>query len=110
MIVKPEWLDKIYEDKDHEIRGQPCHSKKGKRIYFCPSEESAVTGTAILADCLGPLTQAQFDQLRPRHKVPGASQYAKTYAWVLKQTRRLEPRPIVRKHGSVVWQIGPGGA
>ena len=58
-MVKPQWLDQIYEDKDIEIRGQPCRPKIGQRIFLCPSGASAVTGTAVVADCLGPLTRPQ---------------------------------------------------
>ena len=107
--MKPEWLDQIYEDKDIEIRGQSCRSKIGKRIYLCPSRASAVTGTAVIADCLGPLTPEQFDELRPRHKVPGASPYEKTFAWVLRDVQRV-PRVPIKRNESVIWQTGPGGA
>ena len=106
-MVKPQWLDQIYEDKDIEIRGQPCMPKIGQRIFLCPSGASAVTGTAVVADCLGPLTRQQFDELRPRHKVPGASPYAKTYAWVLIKRQRVTPQAIIRSN-AVIWQRGPG--
>ena len=97
------------EDKDLEIRGTPCH-KKGELIYLCPSGASAVTGTAVLADCLGPLTREEFDDLRPRHKVPGPSPYEQTYAWVLQQRQRMPHQPIRRKPGAMIWQKGPGWA
>ena len=110
LIVKPEWLDKIFdEDKDMEVRGSPCDSKIGKLIYFCPSGASAVTGTARIVECLGPLSQFLWDELRPRHKVPGPRTYGdKTYAWVLSQVQRMPPKPI-KRNASVIWQTGPGG-
>lgn len=100
----------IYEaNKDLEIRGQRCTSKINKGIYLCPSGASAVTGTAVVVDCLGPLTPEQWNELRPRHKVPGPRAYGSTtYAWVLQQVERMPPQPI-KRNSSVIWQTGPGG-
>ena len=110
LFVKPKWLHLIlYKDKDLEIRGQPCYTKIGKRIYLCPSGAKAATGTAVVAACLGPLTRKEFNELRPRHKVPGASGYKRTFAWVLEQRQRVPRRPFDRKQGPVIWQTGPGG-
>ena len=107
LIVQQEWLDKILdEDKDLEIRGQPSN-KKGELIYLCASGASAVTGTAVFAGCLGPLTREQFDELRPRHKWPGQRPYSETYAYVLQQRQRMPHQPIRRKPGAIVWQKGP---
>lgn len=111
LIVKPKWLEKIYETgKDLEIRGQRCPSKINKGIYFCPSGASAVTGTAVIVDCLGPLTPKQWRELRPRHQVPGPRFYGShTYAWELQKVERRPPHPIVRST-QVIWQTGPGGS
>ena len=110
LIIQPEWLKKILDgSKDLEIRGKPCHKKVGTRIFLSASESSAVSGSALVVDCHGPLTEGEWERMRPRHRVPGMRTYGKhTHAYELAGVRRLKCIPIRRKQGSVVWQTGPG--
>lgn len=111
LIIKPEWLNKILDgEKDLEIRRQPCTSKKGKRIWLAASGASEVWGSAVVKDCLGPLSTTQWDHLRLRHRVAGERVYGScTYAYELVDVQKLEHAiRIQRKRGSIGFQTGSG--
>ena len=68
-----------------------------------------VTGMATVKGSrkLGAL---EWEASRYQHCVPGGRLYGdRTHAWELAGAQRITPTAIMRKHGSVDWQTGPGG-
>jgi hypothetical protein len=111
VMMKGKWLKMIYnKKKDIEVRNNG-KTVLGLRIFFCESGTSIVSGYAVVADVLGPLSSQDWEGLRDRHCIPGGLFYkkGKNYGWVLKGVKRLRhPVRIARKDGSVGSQIGPG--
>ena len=107
----PEWLELILNgDKKLEIRGKACTNKVGKRVWLCASRTGMVTGKATVKGSRK-LSAQEWENTRGQHCVPGGRIYgASTHAWELAGAQRVAPVAIVRKHGSVDWQIGPGAA
>lgn len=97
-------------EKDLEIRRQPCRNKMGHRIWLAASGTSEVWGSAVVKDCLGPLSTMQWDHFRPRHHVAGERVYGPwTYAYELVDVHKLEQAiRIKRKRGSIGFQTGSG--
>jgi hypothetical protein len=94
--------------KRYEIRSQAT-TKRGERIYIAASGTSAIYATATVTDCIGPLTQTQWKQMREGHCVPDAQRYygESTYAWVLSDVEPIWPTiPFNRKPGAIIWQRG----
>jgi hypothetical protein len=110
LILLSEWLEQLLDKtKDLEIRGKPCPSKVGTYIWLAASESSQVTGRAYVKACHGPLSVPEWEALRSRHRVSGERFYGDhTFAYELEEVQRVQPIPILRKRGSVGWQIGDG--
>ena len=111
LIILPEWLRLIYRGpKKIEIRSVRYASYVGKRIFLCASESSEVSGCVTLQRIEGPLSSERWASLRGLHCVPGDRAYGDiTYAWWMDEVEYFStPIPIVRKHGSVITQVGPG--
>jgi hypothetical protein len=104
LVIRKEPLDKILAGKKTwEIRGKAT-SLRG-RIALIASKSGHVVGTCEVVDVVGPLTLAQFQRNARRAGFqPGRLPYAKTFAWVLRDARRL-PEPIRYHHppGAVIW-------
>ena len=109
IIIKPHWLKMILaRRKIYEIRGKPCKKALGQHIYLAASGTSAVFGTAVVVDSIGPLDAEQWASLRPGHCVRDASQpYSTTYAWQLSNVECFQkPQHFTRNPGAIVWQLG----
>ena len=109
LIIKPKWLEKILSgEKDLEIRGAPCCKKVGRTIELAASGTSAVYGEALVVACYGPLTPAEWEAMRARHRVTSRSlPYKRTYAWELAVGAvHVRPKPFIRKNGAIIWQRG----
>ena len=110
LVIVPEWCNLILDhEKTMEIRSIPCTDKVGKEIWLAMSGTSKVYGRARVKACHGPMSKSQWELFRPLHLVPGKRFYgARTHGWELVDVRRCAPKPIVRKNGAVIFQIGPG--
>ncbi len=110
LIIKKEFLDMILSgQKTWEIRGSAT-SRRGP-IALIQSQSGLVVGTCEVVGVEGPLTLAT---LKANHRKTGfrptSLYYRKTYAWVLRNARRL-PQPIPYRHpaGAVIWvKLGEG--
>lgn len=107
LLIRRPWIDMILDGgKTWEIRGART-SVRG-RIGLIASRSGTVVGVCDLVDCVGPLTAEEFRTnakkagMRPSDATLGY--YRQTYAWVLKNPRRLE-RPVPYQHpsGAVIW-------
>ena len=108
LFVNSYWLDKIRSgEKTVEIRGFRCDQKM---LWLSPCRSSKATIKVHVSRCLGPLSAAEWDEMREQHKVVGDRNYGeKTFAWEFSDVLILEP-PIdfVRKKGPIIYQVGPG--
>jgi hypothetical protein len=107
LLIRRPWIDKILDgEKIWEIRGSRT-SVQGT-IGLIASRSGTVVGVCDLVDCIGPLTRGEFRKnakkagMHPREATLGY--YRHTYAWVLKNARKLA-RPIEYRHpsGAVIW-------
>jgi hypothetical protein len=107
LLIRRPWIDKILDgEKTWEIRGSRT-SVQGP-IALIASRSGTVVGVCDLVDCIGPLTADEFRKnakkagMRPTEATLGY--YRQTYAWVLKNARKLA-RPIEYQHpsGAVIW-------
>ncbi len=108
LLIRSPWIDKILDgSKTWEIRGTRTH--KRERIALIQSGSGTVIGVADLVDAVGPLTKSQFvaDARKIGLKKSEASRglpYRRTFAWVLKNPRRLKkPVPYRHPYGSIIW-------
>jgi hypothetical protein len=104
LLIKKVWLDRILAGtKTWEIRSQRT-TRRGP-ISLIQSGSGTVVGTTEIVDVVGPLTLEELQQAAPQAgflatRLP----YAKTYAWVLKDAKRLpEPVPYEHPTGAVIW-------
>ena len=108
LIIKQPWIDKILTgDKTWEIRGSA--TKVRGQIWLIQSGTGQIVGSCELADCRGPLSHKDMLANQPKHQIPPESladglPYKKTYAWVMKEARRLD-EPVWYEHlpGAAVW-------
>lgn len=107
LLIRRPWIDKILDgEKTWEIRGS--RTSVGGQIGLIASGSGTVVGVCDLSGCIGPLTADEFRKnakkagKRPSEVTLGY--YRQTYAWVLKNARRLQ-RPVPYKHpsGAVIW-------
>jgi hypothetical protein len=103
LILKEPLAEILVGTKTWEIRGKAT-ARRG-RIALIESKSGHVVGTCEVVDVLGPLTLAELRRnaaltgFRP-NRLP----YATTYAWVLRDARRLaEPVPYEHPSGAVIW-------
>lgn len=114
LLIRAPYIDWILNgSKVWEIRGSST-TKRG-RIALIQSGTGTVVGVAHLVDVVGPLTPSEYlsnaDKLGlKRSQLSGRLHYARTFAWVLKNARRLKT-PVRYCHpcGSIIWvKLGPG--
>lgn len=107
LLIRRPWIDMILDGKKTwEVRGSRT-SVEGQ-IALVESGSGTVVGVCDLVDCIGPLTANQFRKnatkagMRPSETSLGY--YRQTFAWVVKNARRLD-RPVPYKHpsGAVIW-------
>jgi hypothetical protein len=107
LLIRRPWIDKILNgEKTWEIRGSRT-SAQGQ-IGLIASRSGTVIGVCDLVDCIGPLTGNEFRKnakkagMRPSEATLGY--YRQTFAWIVKNARRLE-RPVEYQHpfGAVIW-------
>jgi hypothetical protein len=102
--IMKEPIDKILAGtKTWEIRGTTT-SRRGP-IGLIQSKTGHVVGTCEVVDVVGPLSleDLQGNEERTGSR-PDQLYYQKTYAWVLRNARRLsEPIPFRHPHGAVIW-------
>jgi hypothetical protein len=106
LIIKQEFLDLILcGRKDWELRGSPTNVAGA--IALIQAGSGTIVGRADLDSVFGPLSlgdlKANASHLGCR-PAEVSKYYPKTYAWVLKNAKRLK-RPIPYRHpqGAVIW-------
>jgi hypothetical protein len=104
LLVLKEPLDMILSGiKTWEIRGSRT-AHRG-RIALIESKSGTVVGTCEVVDAVGPLSLAELRR-NARHSGyhPSALPYRRTYAWVLRNARRLSKAvPYHHPSGAVIW-------
>jgi hypothetical protein len=113
LLIRFPYIDWILAGtKTWEIRGSST-AKRG-RIALIKSGTGTVIGVADLVGAVGPLTRldlaANARKLGLRKRPLGPLPYRKTFAWVLKNARRLKT-PVRYRHpsGCIIWvNLGPG--
>jgi hypothetical protein len=104
LAIRKEPLDKILaETKTWEIRGKAT-ARRGP-IALIESKSGHVIGTCAVVDVVGPLTLAELQRNARRTGFqPSELPYATTYAWIVRDARRL-PKPVPYRHpsGAVIW-------
>jgi ASCH domain-containing protein len=114
LLIRSPYIDWILAGtKTWEIRGSST-AKRG-RIALIQSGSGTVIGVADLVEAVGPLTRrdlaANARKLGLRKPGPsGPLHYRRTFAWVLKNARRLKT-PVRYRHpsGCIIWvNLGPG--
>ena len=107
LLIRRPWIDMILDGKKTwEIRGSRTLMRG--RVALVVSGTGTVFGVCDLVDCVGPITAEAFRTnakkvgIRPSEATLG--HYRQTYAWVLKNARRLE-RPVPYQHppGAIIW-------
>jgi len=106
LVIKRQFVDLILSGrKDWELRGS--RSRIRGVIGLIESGSGLVVGHATLADVVGPLSLAEL-KASARHLGCRSNEislyYAKTFAWVLTDAKRLA-RPVEYRHpqGAVIW-------
>jgi hypothetical protein len=108
LLIRQPWIDKILRrEKQWELRGS--RTKVRGLIALVQSGTGTVVGTCELVDVEGPLSVAELRRSTVRHQVPAnlfnnRPPYPRTYAWVLREARRLH-KPVRYEHpsGAVIW-------
>jgi hypothetical protein len=115
LLVKKPWIGHILDNKKSwEIRGQKT-SIRGE-IALIESGTGKIKGTCNLIDVKGPLSLNELtdssnvnlghftEDQRQLHLKNGLP-YKKTYAWVLKNVKKLPGDGVSYKHpqGAVIW-------
>jgi hypothetical protein len=112
LLIHSEPLEAILlGKKTWELRGRRTHIRG--LIALIRSGSGQIIGTCELVDCIGPLSLSDLRRNCAQHGMPqrdlrSGVVYEKTYAWVLKNPRRLEnPVPYNHKFGIIVWHPLP---
>lgn len=104
LLILKEHLDKILAGtKTWEVRGRAT-ARRGP-IALIESKSGRVVGTCEIIDVVGPLTLAELRRNAARTAfTPKELPYSSTYAWVVRNARRLT-RPVPYEHpgGAVIW-------
>jgi hypothetical protein len=104
LLILKEPLDKILAGmKTWEIRGKG--TKLRGPIALIESKSGHVVGTCEVVDVEGPLSLAELRRNARRSGFwPSRLPYARTYAWVVRNARRLSERvPYQHPPGAVIW-------
>jgi len=104
LLILKEPLDKILSGtKTWEIRGKAT-ARRGP-IALIESKSGQVVGVCNVVDVVGPLSLAELRRNADRAGFrPGELPYATTYAWVVRDARRLAERiPYRHPSGAVIW-------
>jgi ASCH domain-containing protein len=112
LLIRSEPLEAIMRgEKTWEIRGRRTYIRG--QIALIRSGSGQIVGTCELVDCIGPLSLSDLRRNCSQHGMPqqdlrSGIPYAKTYAWVLKNARRLE-KPFHYRHklGIITWHPLP---
>lgn len=107
LLIRRPWIDMILDgQKTWEIRGSRTSVRE--TIGLVASGSGTIIGVCDLVNCNGPLTPDEFRRnakrarMRPSEATLGY--YRQTYAWVVKNPRRLD-KPVPYKHppGAIIW-------
>jgi hypothetical protein len=104
LIIKKQWLDLILEGKKiWELRGS--RTKKREIISLIESGSGEIKGSCKLVNCIGPLTEKQFNDNKEKHQSLSLQPpYKKTYAWVLSEPKRFEKGiKYIHPQGAIIW-------
>jgi len=107
VIIRSPWIEMILSgEKSWEIRGS--NTKIRGKIALIRSGSGLVVGRCELVDVVGPLTLAKYQRSTSKHRVSrrhtSELPYKSTYAWVLKNAKRLRtPIPYEHPQGAVIW-------
>ncbi len=104
LLVLQEPLDRILAGtKTWEIRGSAT-ARRGP-IALIQSKSGAIVGTCEVIDVVGPLSLAELRRNARRAGFrAGSLPYRKTYAWVVRNARKLrQPVPYRHPSGAVIW-------
>jgi hypothetical protein len=107
LIIRSPYIEWILAGKKSwEIRGSTTHIR-GK-IALIRGGSGLVVGTCELVNVIGPLTLRELrrnaGKLARRKSEIRSLPYRRTYAWVVKNSRRLKrPRPYEHPSGAVIW-------
>ena len=110
LIIQRPWINLILDGhKCFEIRGKPCNSKVGERIYLALSGGGGIVlGSVDFVACHGPLSKGAWAMHAEQHCVSGSAlpYGASTHAWELARPQRFrQPVPYQHRPGCVVWAI-----
>lgn len=106
LIIKPEPLERILSGKKTwELRGSRTRIRE--RIGLIASGSGTIIGEADLVDCIGPLDRTTYEANVSKHRSKDSfqKQYPSLYAWVLKDVKRIKPRPYSHPRGAIIWVI-----
>ena len=112
LIIKPYWVDKIFnENKLWEIRG--CNTSKRGKIAIAKSGTGCVFGTVNLINSI-PLTKEIWEINEKNHQVDISweellKRYKKPYAWIFEYgSVKKYQEPVTYNHpkGAVIWVKG----
>lgn len=112
LVIKPHWADLILDGaKDWEIRGAATHHRGP--VAIIPSGSGLVVGLVDLVDCVC-LSPNEYAFGETHHRILNASAtclpYARLFAWVLSNPRRLPtPKPYRHPRGAIIWVRLPDG-
>ena len=110
LVVAEPWIGMILDGtKTWEMRSKVTRQRG--RVALIRKGSGQVVGTAILADCLAPITASAYAVAQDRHRIPPGDQpwaIANGYLipWVLRDAGPL-PQPVSYRHpsGAVTWVV-----
>lgn len=103
LIIKPVWLDKIFEQgKCWEMRSSM--TKHRGKTYLIASGSGVITGECNIVDAF-PITENDAMLNKKCHQVDDLSLLKKwRFAWVLKDVVKYNtPIPYTHPQGAVIW-------
>jgi hypothetical protein len=103
LIIKKEWLDRIFDNgKVWEMRSRT--TKIRGRISLIESGSGFIVGDVTLTDCFRP-TNFAICACKSNHQIEDIRLFKKwPYSWVLEKAKRYD-KPIPYRHpqGAVIW-------
>jgi hypothetical protein len=96
-------MDKILQgEKTIEVRGKGTEHRGV--TWVSPSGSRFIAGSFDLVACEGPLSKAEWEELRPYHRVQGPRLYGEsTYAWMLSNATRARYCVPCARTTQVTW-------